>query len=341
MNLKSVTNAFSFERSVERNRKVLFLSGKGLLWLLGSMATGGKCFLVAQHCREAIGEEALYGKPEIQEALRIFKDKPGEGMPYVDLTGQKGNPDEALDDLFIEEWNSDENMEGPSEPNPGVIPQTVQPPPDVLKVSVNQGWHEDDMGNPMVVGFQVYAFKVPFPRQDVHMLKFRSTWGFWDGTWKQLEEDVRWEDLDDPQSLIPGGPAAILVTKFRRSSKRMLLEDVPECIRRKQKTAHEQSVLVVTSSRKQQKALDKEIPWNKIPESQREDFLQAEIKEWKSWQDYKAADPLSQEESARIAEKPERVLRCRLSRQKCWAQRFERSISLVAMHLLLVASCYY
>ena len=62
---------------------VVGVQGQSNLWVV----FGGKCFLVAQeHTREAIGEEMLYGKPEIQEALTVFK-----GMMNVSGGGTCGH----------------------------------------------------------------------------------------------------------------------------------------------------------------------------------------------------------------------------------------------------------
>ena len=122
---------------------------------------------------------------------------------------------------------------------------------------------------------------------------FRSTWGRWHGERRRLEDEVRWPDLDDPQQVIFGGPADVLVTLFQgKSRKQQCLDSVPECIKKKQKThgfgpgfdhgvhmnqirRHEErfmdicdvdrTVWATLSQRKQQKALDKEIPFHLIP----------------------------------------------------------------------------
>lgn len=49
---------------------VVGLQGNSSVWV----TMGGTCYLVAnEHCREAVGEEHLFGRPEIQEAMSVFK----------------------------------------------------------------------------------------------------------------------------------------------------------------------------------------------------------------------------------------------------------------------------
>lgn len=72
------------------------LQGNSNIWVV----FGGKCFLVAQeHCREAVGEENLNGRPEVQEAIGVFKGmiQGGDRNVYKDLTGQDGPADDTLD----------------------------------------------------------------------------------------------------------------------------------------------------------------------------------------------------------------------------------------------------
>ena len=65
-----------------------------------------------EHCREAIGEEQLFGRPQIQEALTIFKNG-RKGMIYLDLTDQEAPPDEMLNQaaLDVDEMSDGEDIE--------------------------------------------------------------------------------------------------------------------------------------------------------------------------------------------------------------------------------------
>ncbi|CAE7216452.1 RE2 [Symbiodinium sp. CCMP2456] len=75
--------------------------------------------------------------------------------------------------------------------------------------------------------------------------------------------------------------------------------------------------------RGREKALEKEIPWRLIPESQHESFRQAEQKQWKEHVDHQALQPLSVEESRKInQERPDRILGSRFAyKDKFWCQR--------------------
>ena len=53
-------------------------------------------------------------------------------------------------------------------------------------------------------------------------------------------------------------------------------------------------------NRKEQKALEKEIPWHLIPEQDREDYRQALVKEWGTWKKYGAVEALSLECSRQV-----------------------------------------
>ena len=141
---------------------------------------------------------------------------------------------------------------------------------------------------------------------------FRSTWGFWGGQWRLLEDEVRWHSLEDTTDLIPGGPADVLISVFKtRTRKQICLDSVPDCLK-KQKISHVEHVFMTLSQRKAQKALDKEIPFDKIQDCDKEAFDAAERKEWQSWLDYDAVEPVSVEESQEIiAKSKERVLRSR------------------------------
>lgn len=154
-----------------------------------------------------------------------------------------------------------------------------------------------------------YAFRTLGQQYDMSRLSFRTSWGFMSGSWFLLEDEVRWSDLDDVHGLIPDGPADVLVTVFKsRSRKQMCLDSVPECIK-KQRVGH---VFFNLKDKKAQRALEKEIPYSKISQDQMPAFQEAIRKEWQSWQEFHAAEPLSLQESEKvIQELPQRVLRSR------------------------------
>ena len=146
---------------------------------------------------------------------------------------------------------------------------------------------------------------------DGTLFPFRSSWGYLGGQWRLLEDEVKWSDLEDSTGIIPSGPADVLVTVFRgRNRKQQALDDVPVGFKKPKLADH--GVFMNVRSKKEKKALDKEIPYSKIAESDKQAYLEAEAKEWQSWLDYDAVQPLSVEESQEILRtKRERVLKCR------------------------------
>ena len=287
---------------------VVGLQGQSNLWLV----FGGKCFLVAQeHTREATGEEVLYGKPEVQQALSLFKGMQGSTYPqeYTDLTKEKKPGEDDLDMSIGDDDPSDDEMIPVDHPgNPNRIRAL---PDEYLPLCHVPGWKEDILGNPVNVGYKSYTYRGLSPKYDVTRFPYRSSWGYWDGKWRLLEDEIRWGQLEDVTDLILGGPADILVTVFKpRTRKQVCNDSVPECI--KKRRTNPQQVFMSLSQRKAQKALDKEVPLHKIPECDKAAYRAAEEKEWKSWLDYDAVEVLDAEASAEVLRtKRERVLKSR------------------------------
>ena len=284
---------------------VIGLQGQSNIWIV----FGGKCYLVAQeHCREAVGEEHMYGQPEVQEALAIFKGTGRRNVTYLDITSQKHPSSESLDhpveDAVID---SDDEMIPDEQYRIGVH-RFSKIPDDLLNVCKQPGWTENNLGEPVHVGYKVYALKIPGGNLDVSKWVLRTTWGLSMGQWRLLEDEVRWTVLDDPQEIIPNGPMDILITVFgSRTRRQACLDDVPVSVKRQRA-----DVYVCTSKRKQEKALDKEIPFSMIPDAHREQYKLAEAKEWQSWLDYQATEALSIEDSKSVLEQmPKRVLKSR------------------------------
>ncbi|CAE7260851.1 unnamed protein product, partial [Symbiodinium sp. CCMP2456] len=74
-----------------------------------------------------------------------------------------------------------------------------------------------------------------------------------------------------------------------------------------------------------EKALEKEIPWSMVPPDQRENFKQAELKQYNEHIEHRALEPLTVEASRKIMkEQPDRVLNSRFAyRDKNWSRRRE------------------
>lgn len=297
---------------------VVGLQGQSNIWVV----YGGKCYLVAQeHCREAVGEELLYGRPEVQEALTLFKD--GDRGSYRDLTDQKMNEDDldhVIDDVM---YDSDEEMI-PDESFRVNTSRVRELPDHLLSLCREAGWTHDSLGNPVQIAYKAYALRIPGTRIDGAKFVFRTSWALMGTKWRLLEDQVKWSALEDPHEIIPGGPADILISVFTsKTRKEMCLEDLPVAQINKgpvppppggpaKRQKVEADVFLSLSRRKAQRALDKEVPRNKIPQDQLADYKAAEAKEWNSWIQYDAVEPLSPEESKEILEKHrERVLKSR------------------------------
>ena len=293
------------------------IQGQSNYWVV----FGGRCYLVAQeHLREAVGEEALFGKPEVQEAISIFKDtsNKNEGTPYIDLTDQNKPDDETLDEP-VDEMDDDDDDDDelvPDVPSRVVQNRFDEPPESVKKHVASPGWHEDGLGNPMLVCHRAYCLRTPMPRFDGSTHPYRTSWALFDREWIRIEKDVNWTTLDDSHEALVGGPAGVLVCVFSQKTRKQICNDsLPECLKRRRVGEQEvfwESFLTTASRRKAQKALDKEIPFGKIPSKDKELFEKAEQKEWQSWLDYDAVELLDKSESERIMEtKHDRVLRSR------------------------------
>jgi hypothetical protein len=91
--------------------------------------------------------------------------------------------------------------------------------PHLLKLSDCTGWHDHgDVG--INVARNAKSFRVPFPRFEVALYPFRSTYARFDFAnghceWRRLENHIDFMQLANPQKLF-GQKAAILVTMFHR-----------------------------------------------------------------------------------------------------------------------------
>ena len=274
------------------------------------VAVGGRCFLVAgEHLREACGDEKHYGDPQIQKAIALFKKVPQEAT-FEDLTLQSDPTEEPMEvekhsfaqELAVEVGDSQEGV--------SALPESFR------RLVSKVGWQSDLAGNPVVVSHRAWAFRTPESKYEPHRFPYRTTWGRYDGVWMCLEKEVKWMDLENPNAYLPRTPAEMLITVFQGRTKREIcLEDVPISMKKQRGTGsqpHQVNVLhhgKVLGKNKLKRMMDKEIPYEKIPQRERELYQEAEEKEWSSWQQYDSCEILSEEESNRVLrETPSRVL---------------------------------
>ena len=257
---------------------VVGLQGNSSIWIV----FGGKCFLVAQeHCRECVGEENLVGRPETQEALGVFRGmiQNPDRSTYVDLSKQDSPGDDSLDQIVGDQVVNDDNDNDDDDEHMGDRTAPGNPnrfeavPDDLLPLCKTPGWKTDSAGNPCCVSFGGYTYRTPGYELDASNIPFRTTWGLKNGKWRLVEDEVRWGQFEDPNDVVLGGPMDILVTLFKSRNRKQICEDsVPECIKRRRMN----NAFLTVSERKQQRALDKEVPYNKIPLHQKDDYKIAE-----------------------------------------------------------------
>ena len=301
---------------------VVGLQGNSNVWV----TMGGRAYLVAhEHCREAIGEEELFGRPHVQEALTIFKGAK-HGITYLDLTHQAAPSQEsaqvpALNDIQQDSDDEDAERDFPmfqGDPDENAFGKQLS------EWAKQPGWVFDESGNPVQVSYNAWSYRTPYGKFEGEKYPHRSSWVWRDNSWQLFEDKINWRNLSDPHEFIPGGRATVLVTVFHnriRSQRQVVCEDsVPVCFKR-QKTQgvfllqQDPNQLVRSRTetpvrgKKQLKALDKEVPWNQIPPEQLPFFVEAKDKEWSSWEKYETVDVLDVEESRKVLkESPDRVL---------------------------------
>ncbi|CAE7552795.1 RE2 [Symbiodinium natans] len=268
----------------------------------------GRCFLVAgEHLREAIGDEKQYGDPEVQKALALFKKVPKEAT-YEDLLGQ-ADP-EPMGDLEDQPIGRDltEDVEMDISDQAGL-------PEEYRSMVGYVGWYHDRFMNPVLVSHKTWALRTPEQKYSPESFPYRSTWVRIGGEWKRIEHEVKWSELEDPNAIISGGPASLMVTVFQsRTRRERCLEDVPVALKKPRiESSGSQVHAVMTKGalgkNKLKRMLEKEVPYEKIPEHEKELYRAAEEKEWKSWCDFNSCEILSPEESARVErEKGDRIL---------------------------------
>lgn len=288
---------------------VVGLQGNSSVWV----TMGGRCYLVAhEHCREAIGEEQLFGRPQIQEALTIFKNG-RKGMTYLDLTDQEAPPDEMLNQaaLDVDEMSDGEDIENvPLFHDDASVDEYHK---QLSEWARQSGWCFDDHGNPVQVSYNAWSYRTPYGKFEGEKYPHRSSWVWRQDGWHLFEDKINWRNLSDPHEFIPGGRAAVLVTVFHhriRTQQQAFCEDsVPISIKRLRQDQMVCATVPGKAGKKQLKALDKEIPLGRIPREHIHLFEEAKQKEWDSWLKYDTVKIFNATESQKVRkEQPERLL---------------------------------
>ena len=228
----------------------------------------------------------------------MFKRLPKEAT-CENLVGQEGP---TGDDDNIEDQPLAQDVTEEMEVDAG----DVRGIPESLRRLVGRvGWHVDEYANPILVTHKAWAMRTPESRHEGYRYPYRSTWARINGEWRRLEKEVKWAELENPHDFIPNGPAAILVSVFQgRTRRELCLEDVPVGIKRRKEEEEAQVNAVEqkggVAKTKLKRMLEKEIPYDRIPESERGLYKEAEDKEWGIWLEYDSCEILSPEESMRV-----------------------------------------
>ena len=98
----------------------------------------------------------------------------------------------------------------------------------------------------------------------------------------------RVEELDEPTANAEPSSSAMEV----RNDTWVMQFDYEKSSLPEEKIVHNYLPRFCLLTRKEQKALDKEIPWHMIPEDQQEGYAEALVKEWGTWCKYEATKPL-------------------------------------------------
>ena len=307
MNNPKVGEMVFFWRDNQHKKKQLGSRWLGPGFIVGHqdsnvwITCGGRCFLVAvEHVRSAVGEEERFGDPETQKTLALLK-RIGDGDTVEDLTKQNGPPVEDVpSDILVEQKQVEQN------PAP-----RQEIPRDVTKLARGIGWHKDSSGNPVRVDKHAVAFRTPIPNWTEEQMPFRTTWGSRKGKWFCFEENRRWGELMDPHEKIPQGKVDVLVTIFQGKTRKFDDDQSQGAKAKVAKTScHAVHMVKATQSKNQlKKMLEKEIPFEKIPQDQLPMYMAALEKEWSSWKQYDSCEVLSREESRRVEdEERDRIL---------------------------------
>lgn len=297
---------------------VVGLQGNGSVWL----TMGGRCYLVAMEMRrEAIGEEEYFGRPEVQQAVSMFKNY-RKGITYHDLRDQKIPEEHTLDEPpGMDDGDGNDNATEQDVPMFEATVDMSMRAKQLSKWAQRQGWHYEDNGDPVKVIYNAWGFQTPHQLGNTDSIGVRSSWVWRNREWELLEDHVNWKNMDDPHKNFSDGKVSVSVTIFHkrtRTSEQVVCEDsLPSCLKKPRHMGTE--VFVATKdvdkdgrgkpSKKALKALDKEIPYRDIPPEHADLYLEAKKKEWDSWLKFKSVDVLSKTESERIMrEQRDRVL---------------------------------
>ena len=118
--------------------------------------------------------------------------------------------------------------------------------------------------------------------------------------------------MGNPGAFLPEVPVRQAITIFSSRKRKDELVSEEGKLSKVPRTQKERDVFVV-STQKQKRMMDKEVPYDKIAQHEKELYRQAEEKEWGAWVEYGTVSELSPEESENIRRnKPQLIVRSRM-----------------------------
>ena len=118
--------------------------------------------------------------------------------------------------------------------------------------------------------------------------------------------------MGNPGAFLPEVPVRQAITIFSSRKRKDELVSEEGKLSKVPRTQKERDVFVV-STQKQKRMMDKEVPYDKIPQHEKELYRQAEEKEWGAWVEYGTVSELNPEESENIRRnKPQLIVRSRM-----------------------------
>lgn len=95
------------------------------------------------------------------------------------------------------------------------------------------------------------------------------------GKWTRLENGVDWTEMGNPGAFLPEVPVRQAITIFSSRKRKDELVSEEGKLSKVPRTQKERDVFVV-STQKQKRMMDKEVPYDKIPQHEKELYRQAE-----------------------------------------------------------------
>ena len=290
------------------------------------MASGGKLILVSkEQLRPTYGTERWKIDEEaLQNLLDDFPDEfhnGRDGEPPDEVVPDENEEihvpvfEADADDLGVEEYTPSLPPEGDGQ-RPDELPAHENSSPSAPSVGTNTTHPHPSMREDRAPGTPIHgllrrpeplpeAIPIDDPHFDEEMALPPPEVA------EPVEKKARLEEPDEPEdNHYPANERLPVYDTELYSEPRGALWGV----RMRLQVKGNDAVRWVAQTRKQQKALEKEIPWRLIPEEERQGYADALQKEWDTWTKYQAVEVISLEASKYVEDHtdPARILDSRV-----------------------------